>query len=102
MAAAFAHSLQQTLASLNLNPSIVHQLQSDVAKLGGLDAPTEVDALNAAKIRLAIAKAFVFGFRLIVVLCAVLALASAIVAWRKIPARSVARASGFRSAAAAD
>jgi MFS family permease len=86
MAAAFAHSLRQSLKSLNLNASVISQLESNVAKLGDLDAPAGVDFRSAAAIRAAVAEAFVFGFRLIVVVCALLALASAGVAWRKIPA----------------
>jgi MFS family permease len=102
MAAAFAHSLQQSLASLNLNVGIVHQLESNVAKLGSLDAPPGVDSQTGAAIRSAIADAFIFGFRLIVLVCAVLAIASAGVAWRKIPAESAARAPDLGGVAAAD
>ena len=66
MAAGFAHSLRRSLVSLNLNVSIVRQLESNVAKLGSLDAPPGVDSQSAAAIRSAIAGAFIFGFRLIV------------------------------------
>ena len=86
MAAAFAYSLPRSLARLNLNAGIVQQLESNVARLGSLDAPPGVDSQTAAEIRSAIAEAFIFGFRLIVLVCAVLAIASAGVAWRKIPA----------------
>lgn len=91
MAEAFAHSLRQSLANLNLNPSIVYQLESNFAKLGSLDAPQQVDSQTATAIRSAIAGAFVFGFRLIMLLCAFLALASAGVAWWKMPAEIAAR-----------
>jgi len=101
MAAAFAHSLQQSLATLNLNANIVHQLESNVAKLGSLDAPPKADPQTAAKIRSAISAAFVFGFRLIMLLCACLALASALVAWRTIPTQIAAKAPDFGAAAAA-
>jgi EmrB/QacA subfamily drug resistance transporter len=90
LAQAFAHSLRQSLANLNLNATIVHQLESNIAELGGLEPPPDVDSQTAVAIRSAIADAFVFGFRLIMLLCAVLALASAGVAWRKIPTASVA------------
>ena len=53
-------------------------------------------------IRSAIADAFIFGFRLIVLVCAALAIASAGVAWWKIPAESAARAPDLRSIAAPD
>jgi EmrB/QacA subfamily drug resistance transporter len=91
MAAAFAYSLRRSLGSLNLGSGIVQQLESNVARLGSLDAPPGVDPQTAAGIRSAIADAFIFGFRLIVLVCAVLAIASAAVAWRQIPPESAAR-----------
>jgi EmrB/QacA subfamily drug resistance transporter len=102
MTEAFAHSLRPSLASLNLNASVVTQLESNVAKLGGLNSPSGVDSQTAAAIRSAIAEAFVFSFRLIMLLCAVLAVASAGVAWRKIPAEFAPRAPDLGSIAAAD
>jgi EmrB/QacA subfamily drug resistance transporter len=95
MAAAFAYSLRRSLSSLNLSIGVVHQLESNVARLGSLDAPPGVDSQTALAIRSAISDAFIFGFRLIVLVCAVLAIASAGVAWRKIPAESAARAPGL-------
>ena len=102
MAAAFAYSLRHLLAGLNLNAGIVQELESNVTKLGSLDAPTNVDAQTAATIRSAIAQAFIFSFRLIMLLCSGLAIASATVAWRKIPSQSVARAPDLSGVAAAD
>lgn len=87
MVAAFAHSLRGSLAALNLNADVVHELESNVAKLGDLHAPPGVDPRTTATIRAAVVQAFVFGFRLITLLCALLAGVSAVVAWRKIPAR---------------
>src|SRR5579871_1108438 len=95
MAAAFAHSLRRSLSDLNLNANVVHELESNLDKLGSLDAPPGVDSVTAAAIRSAIAAAFVFGFRLIVLLCAILAVASAGIAWRQIPASPAARAADF-------
>lgn len=102
MAAAFAYSLRLSLAGLNLNIGTVHQLESNVAKLGSLDAPPGVDSQTATAIRSAIADAFIFGFRLIVLACAVLAIASAGIAWWKIPAKSAQRAPDLGGVAAAD
>lgn len=87
MVATFAHSLRDSLASLNLKADIVRELESSVARLGDLNAPSGVHPQTAARIRSAIVEAFLFGFRVIMVLCALLAGASAAVAWRKIPAR---------------
>lgn len=101
MAAAFAHSLRQPLDALNLNADIVHQLESNVAKLGALEAPPNADPQTAATIRSAISEAFVSGFRLIMLLCACLTLASAVVAWRTIPNQIAAQAPNFGDAAGA-
>ena len=87
MVAAFAHSLRNSLSSLNLKADVVHELESNVPRLGDLRAPPDVEPQTAAMIRAAVVQAFVFGFRVITLLCALLALASAAVAWRKIPAR---------------
>jgi len=88
MTAGFAHALQRSIRRLNLNADVVRELESNVAKLGSLDAPAGLDSKTAAAIRSSIAEAFVFGFRLIAVMCAVLAVTSALVALRKIPSAS--------------
>jgi EmrB/QacA subfamily drug resistance transporter len=87
LTAAFAYSLQHSIASLNLDSATVHEMQSNVTKLGNLSPPSSVDPQIAAAIRNEISQAFVFGFRLIMVLCASLAVASAAVAARRIPSR---------------
>ena len=102
MAAAFGHSLRQSLGGLNLDADIVHELESNTMKLGSLDAPSNADPGTAAGIRSAIAQAFVFGFRLIMLLCAGLAIASAGVAWRKIPSQGAEGTPDLGRAAAAD
>ena len=102
MAAAFAHSLRHSLDGLHLNASVVQQLESNAAKLGSLGAPSGVDSQTASTIRAAIAESFIFGFRLIMLLCAGLAMASAAVAWRKIPSESAARVPDLGDVAAAD
>jgi hypothetical protein len=85
LVAAFAHSLRDSLASLNLKAEVVDELESNVPRLGGLNAPPGVDPQTAARIRTAVERAFVFGFRVIMLLCASLAVAGAAVAWLKIP-----------------
>lgn len=102
MVAAFAHSLRGSLASLNLNVGIVQQLESNVANLGSLDAPPGVDSQTEAAIRSAIADAFISGFRLIMLVCSVLAIASACTAWWKIHAENAQRIPGLGNVAAAD
>ena len=101
MVAAFDHSLRESLAGLNLNADIVHELESNAAKLGALDAPASADPQTAAMIRAAISEAFVYGFRLIMLICAGLAIASAAVAWRRISSQPAERAPDCGRVAAA-
>lgn len=63
MVAAFAHSLRDSLPSLNLKADVVHELESNVATLGDLHAPPGVDAQTTKTIRAAVMQAFVFGLR---------------------------------------
>jgi predicted MFS family arabinose efflux permease len=85
MVAAFSSRLDHNLANLSLPPSIMKQIQSNLIKLAGLDLPRGLDANTAAVIRAAISQAFIFGFRLVMLICGGLALASSTVAWLMIP-----------------
>jgi hypothetical protein len=88
MVVGFAHSLRDSLDDLHLDANVVHDLESNVAKLGGLDAPsTGIDAEVKQRIQNAIARAFVFVFRIVMLICAGLALASAAVASQMIPSQ---------------
>jgi EmrB/QacA subfamily drug resistance transporter len=81
MVRAFDFRLTHELANLGLSSEIVRELQSRVIKLAGLELPSDLDASTAAAIRSAISHAFVFGFRLIMLICAGLATASSAAAW---------------------
>jgi EmrB/QacA subfamily drug resistance transporter len=85
MVQAFGHKLEHSLGRLHLAPAIVRGIQSNLVKLGGLEVPPNLDAGTAAAVRDDITRAFVFGFRVIMVICAGLALASAGIALRMIP-----------------
>jgi MFS family permease len=102
MVAAFAHSLRELVVPLHLDAGILRDLESNVAKLGGLDAPSNLDPQAKETIRDAIARSFVFAFRIIMLLCAALAVVSAWVAARMIPSQSVKRASRFGGVVAAN
>src|SRR5438445_8726830 len=81
MVSAFGFTLKHELANLRLSADVLHDIQSNVIKLAGLELPSNLNASTSAAIRTAINKAFVFGFRLIMLVCAGLAMASAAVAW---------------------
>ncbi len=91
MVQAFGYQLQHSLASMEIAAPIRDELQANAIKLGGITVPPSLDASASAVIHAAIAHAFVFGFRLIMLICAGLAVASAVVAIKTIPSSSVAR-----------
>ena len=65
--------------------SILQQLQADEIKLAGLQVPAGLSPGTRAAIKDSIGEAFVFGFRIVMLICAGLSLASAAVAWLLIP-----------------
>jgi hypothetical protein len=88
MVSAFSASLQHSVAGMNLPPAALHQIQSSVIRLAGLEIPAGLDPQTTSAIHTAVAHAFISAFRLVTLLCAALAVASAAVAARMIPSRS--------------
>ena len=70
MLSAFSFHLNRSLRNLAIPPVAMHDLQSNEIRLAALAVPLGVDAETAATIRASIERAFVFGFRLIMVICA--------------------------------
>jgi EmrB/QacA subfamily drug resistance transporter len=83
----FSSSLNRDLASGLLPVGALQYLRSNEIKLAGLDLPSGLGADATAFIRMSISHAFIFGFRAVMLMCAVLSLCSAGVAWLMIPAR---------------
>jgi EmrB/QacA subfamily drug resistance transporter len=88
MVAMFRSHLDRSLSIQALPPGIRQYIQSNAIKLAGLDLPSGVDANTIAVIRDSIARAFVFGFRIEMFICAGLSLASGAVASLMVPART--------------
>ena len=88
MVSAFTSSLDRALQRQALPPGILVYIQSSAHKLAGLDLPSGLDSNTIAAIRESIAHAFVSGFRIEMIICAVLSFASAAAAWLLIPARA--------------
>jgi hypothetical protein len=86
MIAGFRSSPRASISNLHLDSAVVHDLESNVTRLGAIDLPTHLDPQTARKVRDVITDAFLFGFRITMLICAVLAGASAAVAWRMIRA----------------
>jgi hypothetical protein len=85
MLAAFRYRLHASLVRLTLKPSILSQIESSAVKLGALEVPSDLDANTSMRVRGDVAQAFIFGFRMIMLVCAGLAAASAGIAGRMIP-----------------
>jgi hypothetical protein len=60
-------------------------IQSGEIKLAGLPVPDDLSPTTKAAIKELIAEGFVFGFRIVMLICAGLSAASSAVAWLMIP-----------------
>jgi predicted MFS family arabinose efflux permease len=82
---AFSFRLDSSMAGFSLPPAILQELDANKIKLAGLQVPAGLDPNTQAAIKKSIAEAFVFGFRIAMLICAGLSLASAAVTWRMVP-----------------
>jgi EmrB/QacA subfamily drug resistance transporter len=87
---AFGSHLDRGLATLSLAPDVVSQIHSKEIQLAGLELPSGLEASAVAAVRHAVSTAFLSGFRLVLLLCAALSAASAVVAWRLMDAAATA------------
>ncbi|MGB6360161.1 MAG: hypothetical protein WBF30_15390, partial [Candidatus Acidiferrales bacterium] len=77
MVGAFSYKVNQNLAQLHLPQDVKRNLQSNEIRLAALPVPPDLDPGTAATLRVSIDRGFVFGFRVIMLICAGLAVASA-------------------------
>jgi hypothetical protein len=78
---AFGSQLNQSLAHLSLPAAVLQELHADEIKLAALQVPLGLSPGTIAAIRESVKEAFVFGFRIVMLACAGLSLASSAVAW---------------------
>jgi len=88
MVKAFSFRLDRNLAGLSLPSYIRQSVQSNEIKLAGLQVPPGLDPTTNAAFKEFVREAFVYGFRLVMSICAALSLASAAVAWLMITSES--------------
>jgi EmrB/QacA subfamily drug resistance transporter len=88
MVYAFRVRLDRTLDHLPLPPWVLQELRTHESRLAGLQAPANLDPDTKAVINNSIRQAFVFGFRIVMLICAGLSLASAAIAWLILPKAS--------------
>ncbi|HJX83687.1 MAG TPA: MFS transporter, partial [Candidatus Angelobacter sp.] len=89
MVTAFTSRLNSRLAQISLPSSTLHEIQADETKLAGLQVPAGVDASTTIAIKGSVGESFLYAFRCIMLICSVLAAASAAVAWLMIPGSKV-------------
>ncbi|MGH9512681.1 MAG: MFS transporter [Terriglobales bacterium] len=88
MVKAFDSSLSDALSHLSLPTAVQQELHAGEIKLAGLQPPSGLGPTAEITIRKSIGIAFVFGFRIVMLICAGLSLASTAVAWLMIPKES--------------
>jgi EmrB/QacA subfamily drug resistance transporter len=85
MVAAFGNQLSRRLATVPVSSEARSELESNRSKLAALKPPGGLDPMSASATESAIRSSFVSSFRLIMWICAMLALASSATAWGMIP-----------------
>jgi hypothetical protein len=81
MAIGFNASLDRALAQAKLPPAAVEAIGSQREKLAAIELPAQMDAKSRETAEDAIAHAFVAGYRWIMLISALLGIASAVIAW---------------------
>jgi EmrB/QacA subfamily drug resistance transporter len=76
----FGSRLGEKLTELSLPPGVLQQIQAEKTKLADLQGPASLDPDTKAAIANFVKQAFVSGFRVVMLICASLSLASAAVA----------------------
>jgi MFS family permease len=76
----FSSRLDSSLTHLSLPSSVLRDVQANETKLAGLQAPSALDASDRMAIEKSVGESFVFGFRIVMLICAGLAVSSAAVA----------------------
>jgi hypothetical protein len=97
MVKAFGSRLDRDLANLPVAQNIVQDIHSREIELAGLELPQGLDAKAVTAIRRAISDAFLWGFRLVLLACVGLSMASAVVAWRLIASAGEPRSQAYRA-----
>ena len=85
MVKAFGFRLNNALAHLPLPPGVLRELHAEETKLAGLQVPAGLNSHLKIAIEESIGGAFVFGFRIVILICAGLSVAATAVAWLMIP-----------------
>jgi len=88
----FSPSLEHRLSALNLPAGVQQAIAGQSIKLAGIEIPPGVSATVHAAIQQAIDEAYITGFRTVMLICAGLALVSAVISWAIIGGKVANRA----------
>ena len=91
MSLTFDVDLKARLATAGLSSEIVTAIESQRSKLAAIEVPSSASPEVRASVEGAVAAAFVTGFRRVMLIAALLALASAASAWLMIGRRNATR-----------
>ena len=64
----FSSSLTRSLTGRELEPGILQYIRANEIKLAGLDLPSDIDIDTSTFIRMSLSRAFVFGFRTVMLI----------------------------------
>jgi EmrB/QacA subfamily drug resistance transporter len=84
----FNAHLQRRLEALAVAPEVMQAVTTKRGKLGAMEISQALDPMLRAQVQHALAESFSAGFRSVMLISALLALASAAIAWRTIDAKS--------------
>src|SRR5216683_1073056 len=87
MIGAFSFRLNRSLSHLAVPRQAADELQSNRIRLAAIEIPTGLDSVTTTAVTTAIYQAFVFGFRLVMLICVALSITSAAFAWWMIPGK---------------
>jgi EmrB/QacA subfamily drug resistance transporter len=90
--AVFTSSLDSHVATLHLSPGVQQAIEVQSNKLAAITLPTDVSSQTQMALTNAIDESFVSSFRLVSLICTMLALASALSAWVLVAGKQPARA----------
>jgi EmrB/QacA subfamily drug resistance transporter len=85
MVNAFGSRLNSSLVPLSLPRGVLEAVHSEEIKLAAMPVPADLSPTTKSAIKESIARAFIFGFRIVLLICAGLSVASSAVAGLMIP-----------------
>jgi MFS family permease len=88
MAWAFEAALSDSLIQIRPSADVLAAIHAQHHKLAGIALPSRIDEAMASALKVAIGASFVAGFRYVMLLCAALALLSALSAWLMIDGKA--------------